>query len=73
MSKPIYTETGPASAIADTNERQRIRRAALNAAYEALSPIEQAAIERQITRLMDIKGIGRDTALEVLAAVGRLA
>lgn len=70
LRKGSYTDP-LARTVKDPAARHKLRKEALQAAYDALSPSEQAALERQVAALLGIKNVGREAALEVLAAIGR--
>lgn len=66
-----YNETGVFTQVPEVNNRNRLRYEVLRAALADMTPIEQASIQRQARKLMQIKGVGEDVALEILAALGR--
>lgn len=79
--KAPYRETGPlAELVPDTIQRARVRRKAVDDGYSALPPPEQDAIMRNAERLINgspdapkpIKGLGMESAKEILAALGSL-
>jgi hypothetical protein len=87
MPRKPYKESGPlVELVPDTLQRARARRKALDDGFAALPPQEQDIIKRQAERLINgppetrqqpdapkpIKGLGLDSAQEVLAALGSL-